>query len=129
MVQEERRNQLTDILKSRLSPDEITNFDIDRFSKKVQTFVDFEIELERRLRQYGYYADTINRKRTQIRNIVFYAKDGSLLKESTLKSYLTQMRNDFLSSIPYNKLCNARDNCEIHLYKPGDLFFSLFQHR
>ena len=125
----ERHNQLTNILLPRLSPDELSRFNDLYLNAKVQTFANFEISLERGLRNAGYLPETINHCRGKIREIVFFSNsnDGSLLKESTLNSYLFQMERDFLGSTPYRKLLHAKENYNLNLYKPGDPLFYLYQ--
>lgn len=127
MNEDERRNQLTDIVRICSSLDELDNY--DRFQKKVQTFVDFERELERGLCKKGFLPETINNTRMQIRDIVLYSNDknSSLLKESTINNYLSQMRNNFNESKPFTKLIHARDKGDINLYKPGEpLFYFIY---
>lgn len=97
------------------------------FSDACQSFKCRPGIVSRSRKRTEYTPANINRTREQIREIVFYSKDGDPIKESTLKCYLSQRKKHFHNSTPYSKLCNARKNYNLNLYKPGYLFYHLYE--
>lgn len=96
------------------------------FDRDLQTHVDFDIEVEKQLSFLGYTPATINRTRKQIRELLLY-KNLKPIKKSTLIPQISQMSKDFIHSKPYLKLIKARDNNNLHLYKPGEPLYHLFK--
>lgn len=93
-----RRNQLAAKLAARIhfgNDGNDTQLDHFRFQHEVQTHVDVEIELERQLRLEGYTPATINRTRTQIRELLLYNRRGFPVRESILEGYLSEMSDNF----------------------------------
>lgn len=85
--------------------------------------MNFEIEVEKRLRIEGYFPQHINKTRSEVRELLLYTKKGKPVPESILEVYLSEMETDFPNSTPFQILMKARDSHKLSLYKPGDLYF------
>nr|QWQ49861.1 hypothetical protein [Zelkova schneideriana] len=94
-----------------------------RFEHEVQTHVNVEIEVEKRLRMEGYLPREINNSRAEIRELLLYTRKGKPVQEYILEGYLSEMETDFPNSTPFRILKKARDNHNLSLYKPGDFFY------
>jgi hypothetical protein len=121
--EKERTLQLRAKLENRFHGENLTFPKTWRFEQWVQTHVNVEIEVEKRLRMEGYLPREINHSRAEIRELILYNRNGNPVKESILRGYLSELQGDYQNSTPFRIIKKARDNLNLSLYKPGDLFY------
>jgi len=128
IAEEERRNQLAAKLENRFYFRERTPRDLLRFERDLDTHIRFERELEKGLRLDGYTPATIERTREQIRDFLLYTNRSPVrpVRRTLIHAYINQMRTSFQDSDPYRRLLSARDNHRLNLYRPGELFYQLY---
>lgn len=75
-----------------------------------------ETRIEAALIDDGYRAEDLIRKRFEVRDVLFYKRDGQPFSEQTLRRYLSEIDNSGTrSSVPYRKVVRAIRNSDICL--------------
>ena len=75
-----------------------------------------ETRIEAALIGDGYRAEDLIRKRFEVRDVLFYKRDGQPFSEQTLRRYLSEIDNSGTrSSVPYRKVVRAIRNSDICL--------------
>lgn len=123
LTDECREEELSSLLKDHYS------CEIDSRDLKYEVDLHMKVEksLETFLRRHGYTTTTITRCRSQMRSFILYTQKGHPRNVNQLTKYLKEMSTDFLTSTPFKDLLCARDKYKLSLYRPGDIFYSLYE--